>query len=184
MNQHTHRTFPASHDGRHLRDAEVGDDAERDRLSLCRRERGDQRERSVEGALSITFVAGGRRRYVGDACGRLVGVSFPPFDRPDVVDAATRGDREQPAPEVVLAPVEPGKTRRDLDPYGRGQILGFGHTLGAEVAEEQMVVLAPERAERVGVALLRAPNHLFHISSIDHRSAVLQPRPQRAHVWS
>lgn len=162
MDEHAHRTFPPPHDGRHLCDAEVGDDTKRDRFALSGRERCDQSERPVEGSLTVSLVARGRRGHVGDTWQRPVGVPLPAFDRSDVVDPATRRDGEQPTSEVGFGPVESVEARCHLDPHRRGQVFGLRHALGAEIAEQQVMILTPQGPERVGVALLRAPDHVVH----------------------
>ena len=80
----------------------------------------------------------------------------------DVVDPPAGGDREQPAPEIRLAALEAMEAVGDLEPHGRGQIVGLGHALAAEVPQQQVVVGAPQLAERLAIPLTCACDHRLH----------------------
>lgn len=176
MNEHPDGAFAAAHDRRHLADAEIGDDPERYRLALIGGKRSHELDRPVKGPGLVTLVAGGRCDQVVGTRAMLVGVSFRPLDRSDVVDASPGRNGEKPTSKIVLRAIESGDTRGDFHPHGRGEILSIGHSLGTEVAEEHVLIPAPKVAERVRVALLRSSDQLLHHSSIDHPNPVLQAK--------
>ncbi len=147
-----------------LGDAEVGDHPQQHGLGLIGWQRPDQRQRPVE----RTAPARTRRRPTGRVTRRapFAGAGRCCWSRAcwraDVVDPAAGRDREQPAPEIGLAALEAMQAVGDLDPHRRGQIVGIGHALAPEVAQQQVVVGAPELAERVAIALACACDHLLH----------------------
>ena len=162
MDKDSNRSLALPEDLRDLGDGEVGNHSEQDCFGLVGWQGAHQGERPVERLGLVGLFGGGRR------CHGWAPVAFPrqvlvtALARTDVVDPATGGDGEQPAAEVFLRALEPMQTRGHLDPHRGRQILGLGHALAPEVAQEQVLVRPPELPEGIPVALAGACYHLLH----------------------
>lgn len=162
MHEDAHCTLTTLHDLGDLGHPEVGDDTEEHGFGLVGWQRPDEGECVFERRRPLGLLVGSRRRGpVG--LGLLIGLVLrSSLRRTDVVDPASGSDREEPSPEIGLVTLEAVEPRGDFDPHDRGEILRVAHPFAAEVAEEEVLVRAPELAERLGISVPRASDHVLH----------------------
>lgn len=164
MHEHAHVALALVHDLGHFRDREIGDHAEQHGFGLIGGEAADQCQCALERFGPFGLLRGGfdlRRPSRQRPLGAVLPILTPAHGS-DVVDPASGGDREQPAPKIRLAALETVQAGGDLEPHRRRQIVGVRHAFAPEVSEEQMLVGAPQHPECFAVAALRASDHLLH----------------------
>lgn len=150
MNQYAHVALAAPHDLGHPTDVEVGDHAQQHRLGHVVR----QSAHECDGPLEVVgLVERGLGAWIVDRpAGIGVGTLRPPGRTAQLVDVAAAGDREQPAPEVDVVTLESVQAVRDVDPDLRRQIVRIDGPAATEVPQDEVLVAAPQRGERVPVA--------------------------------
>lgn len=162
VNQHPNCALTSSHDLGDLADGEVAEHPEQHCFGLIGGERSDQGKGPIEGVGTL----GARRHGVGGAVDRVLSLALEAvvsaLGGADVVDAASGRDREQPPTERRLVALETSEAARHLEPHDRRQILRVGHALAPEVAQQEMLVRAPQLGERIAVTRAGTSYHLLH----------------------
>lgn len=157
-----------THDRSDVGDRQIGDHAQQHGFGLIGWEPPDEFDGPIERSGTLGVDVGARcRPGLALALEDLVAVA-PPSVASDLVDATPGGDREEPSAELVRVAIERGQAAGDLDPHRRRDVVRIVHALAAEVAEQEVLMRAPELAEGVAVARCSSHDHIVHRPSIGH----------------